>query len=50
MEMKLITKHIAELEKYGINAVAVAAGVFDGVHRGKEKDLRRGRNEDLIPH
>ena len=40
MEMKLITNHIAELEKYGITSVAVAAGVFDGVHRGHLQVLR----------
>ena len=40
MKKNLITKHIAELEKYGINSVAVAAGVFDGVHRGHLQVLR----------
>ena len=40
MEKNIITKHIAELEKYGIRLVAVAAGVFDGVHRGHLQVLR----------
>lgn len=40
MKREIITKHIAELEKYGIRSVAVAAGVFDGVHRGHLQVLR----------
>ena len=40
MDKMIITKHIAELEKYGIRSVAVAAGVFDGVHRGHLQVLR----------
>ena len=40
MNKNIITKHIAELEKYGIRSAAVAAGVFDGVHRGHLQVLR----------
>lgn len=40
MKMNIISKHIADLEKYGIRSVAVAAGVFDGVHRGHLQVLR----------
>ena len=40
MKKMILTKQIAELEKYGIRSVSVAAGVFDGVHRGHLQVLR----------
>ena len=40
MKRQIITSNIASLEKYGIKSVSVAAGVFDGVHRGHLQVLR----------
>ena len=40
MKNLIITKQIADLESCGIYSVSVAAGVFDGVHRGHLQVLR----------
>ena len=40
MNSGIIVKQIEEMEQFGIRSVTVAAGVFDGVHRGHLQVLR----------